>query len=76
MRNMPPSITTVKPTMPPVADADQQKRIDLARDLLMHQRSLSADEAYAMLCTMADKRKVSLTDIATQLLEVSRMLTL
>lgn len=47
-----------------------------AQDMLMRQCNLSEDEAYHMLADMAKKRNLQLTDIANQLIETAKRLTI
>ena len=63
-------------SVPASTSSDEQKLIDSARDILMRQRNLNPEEAYALLAEMAEKRKVGLSDIAAQLLTISKMLTI
>ena len=54
---------------------EEQKLVDHARDILMRQRDLSADQAYNLLAEMADKRKSRVADIALQLIQLTQKLT-
>jgi two-component system, response regulator / RNA-binding antiterminator len=48
--------------------------IEHAKELLMRQRNLDEDEAYAMLRSMAMQRNMNIVDLSNQLLEVAKML--
>ena len=48
--------------------------IERAKELLMRQRNLEEDEAYAMLRIMAMQRNMNIVDLSNQLLEVAKML--
>lgn len=77
MRNTPshvavPDITKVTPSP---WTAEEQKLIDTARDILVRQRNLSTEDALAMLNDMADKRKTGLVDISSQLVTITKKLT-
>lgn len=78
MRNISTSHLTALSTATTTAawSHDEQKLIDTARDILMRQRNLSQDDAMVLLKEMAEKRKTGLPDIATQLVEISKMLTI
>lgn len=55
---------------------EEQKVVDVACDILKRQRNLSHSEAYSLLTEMSEKRKTSLFEIALQLVEISKMLTI
>ena len=52
-----------------------QKLVDSARDILMHQRDLSEEQAYTLLLEMAEKRKTGVADISSQLINITKRLT-
>lgn len=54
---------------------EDQKLVDSARDILMRQRSLNEEEAYALLSEMADKRRIGMADISLQLINITKRLT-
>lgn len=54
---------------------DEKQTVDRARDILMRQMNMNADQAYALLSEMADKRKTGLADMSLQLVKVSQALT-
>lgn len=53
-----------------------QKLVDSARDILMHQRDLSEEQAYSLLLEMAEKRKTGVADISLQLVNITKRLTI
>jgi AmiR/NasT family two-component response regulator len=55
---------------------EEQKVVDTACDILQRQRNLNHAEAYSLLTEMSEKRKTSLPEIALQLVEISKMLTI
>lgn len=69
--------TTVptRSSLPQASTLEDQKLIDSARDILMHQRDLSAEQAYTLLEEMAFKRKTGIADISLQLVNVTKHLT-
>jgi two-component system, response regulator / RNA-binding antiterminator len=50
--------------------------IERAKELLMRQRNLDEEDAYAMLRTMAMQRNIKIVDLSNQLLQVAKMLTI
>jgi len=72
IRNTPLSTSVLQPQ---AASLEDQKLIDSARDILMHQRDLSAEQAYRLLAEMASKRKTGIADISLQLVNVTKRLT-
>jgi AmiR/NasT family two-component response regulator len=54
---------------------EDQKLVDSARDILMRQRALNEEEAYALLSEMADKRRTGMADISLQLINITKRLT-
>ncbi|MFM9835527.1 MAG: ANTAR domain-containing response regulator [Methylophilaceae bacterium] len=55
---------------------EERNMIEQAKILLMKQRNLHDDEAYAMLSNMALKRNMKLSVLAGQLVEAAKMLIL
>lgn len=55
---------------------DERAMVERARDLLMRQMNLEMLAAFTLLFEMAEKRKIGVVDIATQLINVSRLLTI
>jgi response regulator NasT len=60
---------------PPNSNSEERAVIERAKEILMRQRNLEEDEAYAMLRTMAMQRNMKIVDLSKQLLEVAKMLT-
>jgi AmiR/NasT family two-component response regulator len=54
---------------------EDQKLVDSAKDILMHQRDLSEEQAYSLLSEMADKRKTGMVDMSLQLINITKRLT-
>lgn len=54
---------------------EEKELVDSAKNILMQQRNLNADEAYSLLSEMADKRKTGLADMSVQLLKITHRLT-
>jgi AmiR/NasT family two-component response regulator len=46
-----------------ILSMEDQKLVDSAKDILMHQRDLSEEQAYSLLSEMADKCKTGMADI-------------
>lgn len=57
-------------------ELEEYQTISRAQDMLMRQRNINEDEAYKMLADMAKKRNMKLTDIAHQLIETAKRLTI
>jgi AmiR/NasT family two-component response regulator len=55
---------------------EEHQSILRAQDMLMRQRNLNEEEAYQMLQDMAKKRNMKLTEIANQLIETAKRLTI
>lgn len=53
---------------------EERKVIEQAKGLLMKQRNLDEDEAYALLRSMAMKKNMKLADLSGQLIEAAKML--
>lgn len=70
--NMP--VTTLSTPIIMLSPADQ-KLVDSAKDILMHQRDLSEEQAYSLLSEMAEKRRVGLVDMSAQLISITKRLT-
>jgi len=60
---------------PIILSIEDQKLVDSAKDILMHQRDLSEEQAYLLLSEMADKRKTGMVDISLQLINITKRLT-
>ncbi|HCU84356.1 MAG TPA: ANTAR domain-containing protein [Methylophilus sp.] len=58
-----------------ILSMEDQKLVDSAKDILMHQRDLSEEQAYSLLSEMADKRKTGMADISLQLINITKRLT-
>lgn len=58
-----------------VLSIEDQKLVDAAKEILMHQRDLSEDQAYSLLSEMASKRKTGMADISLQLINITKRLT-
>lgn len=58
-----------------ILSLDDQKLVDAAKEILMHQRDMSEEQAYTLLREMADKRKTGMADIALQLVNITKRLT-
>jgi len=54
---------------------EDQKLVDSAKEILMHQRDLNEEQAYLLLSEMADKRKTGMADISLQLINITKRLT-
>ncbi|WP_292820043.1 ANTAR domain-containing protein [Methylophilus sp.] len=63
------------PTSPMILSIEDQKLVDSAKEILMHQRDLSEEQAYLLLSEMADKRKTGMADISLQLINITKRLT-
>ena len=48
--------------------------VERAKGIMMRQRNLDEEEAYAMLREMAMKRNMKLADLSSQLIEAAKML--
>ena len=72
-----PSDTTVSLSSTPriLLSPEDQKLVDSAKDILMHQRDLSEEQAYSLLSEMADKRKTGMVDMSLQLINITKRLT-
>lgn len=55
---------------------DERKIVERAKGLLMKQRNLNEEQAYGMLRDMAMQKKVKMADLANQLVEVAKVLSL
>lgn len=53
---------------------DERKVIERAKGLIMKQRKLDEDEAFALLRSMAMKKKMKLADLCKQLIDTAEML--
>jgi two-component system, response regulator / RNA-binding antiterminator len=53
---------------------DERKIIERAKGLLMKQRAIDEDEAYALLRNMAMKKNMKIADLSQQLIDVAKML--
>lgn len=53
---------------------EERKLVERAKGILMRQRNLDEDEAYAMLREMAMKRNMKMADLSSQLIEAAKML--
>lgn len=53
---------------------EERKLVERAKGILMRQRNLDEEQAYAMLREMAMKRKMKIADLSTQLIEAAKML--
>lgn len=62
-------------TSPMILSIEDQKLVDSAKEILMHQRDLSEEQAYLLLSEMADKRKTGMADISLQLINITKRLT-
>jgi response regulator NasT len=60
----------------PNNDLAEQQIIDRAKDIIMRQRNLNETEAYDMLINMAAKKRMKIVDLANQLIDVAKMLTI
>ncbi|WP_029148022.1 ANTAR domain-containing protein [Methylophilus sp. 5] len=60
---------------PIILSIEDQKLVDSAKEILMHQRDLSEEQAYLLLSEMADKRKTGMADISLQLINITKRLT-
>ena len=71
------SDTTVSLSSTPriLLSPEDQKLVDSAKDILMHQRDLSEEQAYSLLSEMADKRKTGMVDMSLQLINITKRLT-
>jgi len=58
-----------------ILSTEDQKLVDSAKEILMHQRDLSEEQAYSLLSEMADKRKTGMADISLQLINITKRLT-
>ncbi len=58
-----------------ILSIEDQKLVDSAKEILMHQRDLSEEQAYLLLSEMADKRKTGMADISLQLINITKRLT-
>jgi len=67
--------TSMPPTPSDILSLEDQKLVESARDILMHQRDLSEDQAYSLLAEMAYKRKTGIADISLQLVNITKRLT-
>jgi len=54
---------------------EERELVERAKGILMRQRNLDDDEAYAMLCEMAVKRHMKLAVLSSQLIETAKTLT-
>ena len=54
-------------------DLEARKAIERAKGLLMEKRSLSENDAYAAMRTMAMKQKISIKDVADNILSVASL---
>lgn len=68
-----PAATLLTPRV--MLSTEDQKLVDAAKDILMHQRDLNEEEAYALLAEMATKRKTGMADISLQLVNITKRLT-
>ncbi len=76
MRPTTPNISNLAPAAQhALLSLEEQKVVDSARDILMRQRALNEEEAYSLLCEMADKRKTGMADISLQLINITKRLT-
>ena len=53
---------------------DERKVVERAKGLLMKQRIVDEDEAYALLRNMAMKKNMKIADLSSQLIEAAKML--
>jgi len=53
---------------------EERKLVERAKGILMRQRNLDEEDAYAMLREMAMKRNMKLADLSSQLIEAAKML--
>jgi two-component system, response regulator / RNA-binding antiterminator len=53
---------------------EERKLVERAKGILMRQRNLDEEQAYAMLREMAMKRNMKLADLSNQLIEAAKML--
>lgn len=53
---------------------EERKLVERAKGIMMRQRNLDEEEAYAMLREMAMKRNMKLADLSSQLIEAAKML--
>jgi response regulator NasT len=60
----------------PNNDLAEQQIIDRAKDIIMRQRNLNETEANVMLINMAAKKRMKIVDLANQLIDVAKMLTI
>jgi two-component system, response regulator / RNA-binding antiterminator len=61
---------------PSNSSSEERVVIERAKEMLIRQRNLEENEAYAMLRTMAMQRNMKIVDLSKQLLEVAKMLTI
>ncbi|WP_091472838.1 ANTAR domain-containing protein [Methylophilus rhizosphaerae] len=54
---------------------EEQKLVERARNILMHQRDLTETQAYSLLSEMADKRKTGMVAMSRQLISLTSHLT-
>lgn len=55
---------------------DNDEAVERAKSILMCQRSLDEDQAYKLLAHMALKKKMKLSNLSTQLIDVAKMLVI
>jgi TRAP-type C4-dicarboxylate transport system substrate-binding protein len=58
-----------------ILSQEDQRLVDSAKEILMHQRDLNEEQAYSLLSEMADKRKTGIADISLQLVNITKRLT-
>lgn len=58
-----------------ILSIEDQKLVDSAKEILMHQRDLSEEQAYLLLSEMAGKRKTGMAVISLQLINITKRLT-
>jgi len=76
MRPAAPNMSASAFTKPRIIlSTEDQKLVDSAKEILMHQRDLSEEQAYSLLSEMADKRKTGMADISLQLINITKRLT-
>jgi AmiR/NasT family two-component response regulator len=76
MRPLSPDTTASLSSTPRILlSPEDQKLVDSAKDILMHQRDLSEEQAYSLLSEMAEKRKTGMVDMSLQLINITKRLT-
>lgn len=55
---------------------DNDEVVERAKGILMFQRSFDEDQAYKLLAHMALKKKMKLSNLSTQLIDVAKMLVI